>query len=276
MDQPISCQDVYHIYKHPLSILIHLKYQDKDGCSKNGSRELLFNLRLENGGEIDRLMRSSILDSRGIPIDLGEQCVSCFDSDDERIILGFRQLNLNINSQFPIVQEEREAMTYLLRSTPNLMSQDNHEIFDILDNPTLGNQSINSVCGHVIGIYSHIYFPLKFTSSNHSQLLSLLTQFQHLRSLRFGIFGNWEHQEQFYEELGDQLGSKLVHLGIRSTFRTNTLELLSNQMFKFSTLKKLKLDINSRDFNPSFGISSHLIIYLLITCRWYFHVNSIG
>ena len=116
MDQPISCQDVYHIYKHPLSILIHLKYQDKDGCSKNGSRELLFNLRLENGGEIDRLMRSSILDSRGIPIDLGEQCVSCFDSDDERIILRFKHLKLNIKSQIPIVQEEREAITYLLLS----------------------------------------------------------------------------------------------------------------------------------------------------------------
>jgi len=44
MDQPISCQDICHIYKHPLSILIHLKFQDKDGCSRNGSRELLFEI----------------------------------------------------------------------------------------------------------------------------------------------------------------------------------------------------------------------------------------
>ena len=75
MDQPISCQDINHIYKHPLSILIHLKYQDKDGCSKNGSRELLFNLKVENGRDIarwdiDRLLNSSIFDLRGIPIDL--------------------------------------------------------------------------------------------------------------------------------------------------------------------------------------------------------------
>ena len=49
MDQPISCDYVHFIYKHPLSILIHLKYQDKDGCSKNGSREFLFELTLHPG-----------------------------------------------------------------------------------------------------------------------------------------------------------------------------------------------------------------------------------
>jgi len=49
MDQPISCQDIYCIYKHPLSILIHLKFQDKDGCSKNGSRELMFELEVRPG-----------------------------------------------------------------------------------------------------------------------------------------------------------------------------------------------------------------------------------
>jgi len=42
MDQSISCQEISHIYKHPLSILIHLKYQDKDGVSRNGSREFLY------------------------------------------------------------------------------------------------------------------------------------------------------------------------------------------------------------------------------------------
>ena len=42
MDQSISCQDINYIYKHPLSILIHLKFQDKDGCSKNGSREFFY------------------------------------------------------------------------------------------------------------------------------------------------------------------------------------------------------------------------------------------
>ena len=260
MEQLISCQDIHYIYKHPLSILIHQKFQDKDGCSKNGSRELLSNLKLENGGNIESLLNSSILDSRGIPIYLGNNSLSCVDSDDERIILGFKQLNLKIKSQFPIVQEEREAMTYLLNKIPGLRG--NNEISDILDNPTSGSHKINSVCGHVIGIYSisHIVF---FKSSNHSQLLSSLTQFQHLRSLRFRISENWEHQELFYEELGDQLGSRLVHLGISAFKDIQALEFLSNQMFKFSSLKKLKLVINSRDFNPSFR---NLIIfdYLLI------------
>jgi len=156
--------------------------------------------------------------------------------DDERIILGFKQLNLNIKSQIPIVQEEREAMTNLLKTIPGLSSQDNHKISDILDNPTLGRNKINSVCGHVIGIYSYC-FPIKFTSSNHSQLFSSLSQFQHLRSSSFGILEEWENQGQFYEELGDQLGSRLVHLGIGASNDIQTLELLSNQMFKFSTLR---------------------------------------
>jgi len=69
--------------------------------------------------------------------------------------------------------------------------------------------------------------------------------------LSFGISDNWKHQEQFYEELGDQLGSKLVHLEIIASRYIQTLEFLSDQMFKFSALKKLKLVINSPDFNPS-------------------------
>jgi len=251
MDLPISCQDINHIYKHPLSILIHLKFQDKDGCSKNGSRELLINLKLEDGGNIDILLKSSIMDLRGVPIDLGSNNLSCDKMEDERIIMGFKQLILKIKSQFPIVQEEREAMTYLLSEISTMSSHDNEKISDILDNPTLGNLPINYVCGHVIGVYYLYYLPLRFTSSNHSQLLSSLSQIQHLRSLSFRISDNWEHQGQFYEELGDQLGSKLVHLEIRISFRIKGLDLLSNQMFKFSTLKKLKLDINSMDFNPS-------------------------
>ena len=141
------------------------------------------------------------------------------------------------------------------------MYQDDHEICDILENPSLGSHDINSVSGHVIGVYSPHYFPIKFTSSNHSQLLSSLTQLQHLRSLRFEISGNWKHQEQFYEELGDQLGSKLVHLEIRCSSNVEILDFLSDQIFKFSTLKKLTLIINSMDFDPSFGYLIILVVY---------------
>ena len=259
MDQPISCQDICHIYKHPLSILIHLKYQDKDGCSKNGSRELLFNLRLKKRDGFDRFLRYYTLDTRGVPLELEYDHLPGDKNNEERIILGFKQLKINIKSQFPIVQEEREAMTYLLKKLPG--ARDLHEIDDILDNPTLGGHSINSVCGHVIGIYNSSNCQIDLTVSNHSQVFSSLTQLQHLRSLSFMISENWRHQDQFYEELGDQLGSKLVHLGIRATDWARSLELLSNQMFKFSFLKKLKLGIYSKAFNPSFVLfNSYLIL----------------
>jgi len=93
------------------------------------------------------------MDSRGVPIDLENYLLSCFESDDEAVILGFKQLNLNIKSQFSIVQEEREAMTYLLTVFPDVEGKDNGKISNILDNPTLGRNMINSVCGHVIGVY---------------------------------------------------------------------------------------------------------------------------
>jgi len=256
MDQPISCKEIYHIYKHPLSILIHLKFQDKDGCSRNGSRELLFNLKLEDGGEIDRLLNSALMDSREVPIELRYSSLSCVKSDDERIILEFKQLNLNIQSQFPIVQKEREAVTYIVDTILDAITQD-IKILNLLPSSAMGGHKLSSVCGHVIGIYTthYMYLPLRFTSSNHSQLFLSLTQLQYLRSLKFDIFENWEDQEQFYEEFGDQLGSKLVHLGISANDRIITLDILSNQMFKFSSLKVLKLDINSRDFNPSLELS---------------------
>ena len=251
MDQPISCKDIHHIYKHPLSILIHLKYQDKDGCSKNGSREFLFSITLD-GSNIEGLLRCSILDSRRVPIDISFYTLSCYEMDDERIILGFKQLNLNIQSQIPIVQEEREAVTYLLSEGSTMSSQYNEKISNILDNPSLGSRYISSVCGHAIGVQTLLQDPINFKPSNHSKLLSSLTQLQHLRSLKFDLEENWENQEQFYEELGDQLGSKLFHLDLQSScFKIHTLEFLSNQMFKFSILKTLRLSTNIKRFNTS-------------------------
>jgi len=61
MDQLISCQDIYHIYKHLLSIIIHLKFQDKDGCSRKGSREFLVKF------QIVRKRYRCDMDHRGVP-----------------------------------------------------------------------------------------------------------------------------------------------------------------------------------------------------------------
>jgi len=77
--------------------------------------------------------------------------------------------------------------------------------------------------------------------------------------------------------MGDQLGSKLVHLGIRAGSYNDiqSLDFLSNQMFKFSSLKKLTLRIESKDFDPSLW-KIDLICLLFNLIRWSFHANSIG
>jgi len=53
-------------------------------------------------------------------------------------------------------------------------------------------------------------------------------------------------------------------LEIRAYDDIQTLKFLSNQMFKFSTLKTLRLDINSMDFNLSLKIESILLLLILL------------
>jgi len=66
----ISPQDISHVLKHPLSILIHLQYQDAIGCSINGWREFLYSVGIvDSDQKLWSFVHSYFFqDERGCPI----------------------------------------------------------------------------------------------------------------------------------------------------------------------------------------------------------------
>jgi len=126
MDQPISCQEINHIYKHPLSILIHQKFQDKDGCSRNGSREFLFEVGLvtkEEDSDPLFISRWSVsLDYRGVCYFI----FSRYDSGPEKVN-DFMKMALNWKTcyirnspiQLSLSESERETIN-LIEKISNL------------------------------------------------------------------------------------------------------------------------------------------------------------
>jgi len=245
MDLPISCQDIYCIYKHPLSILIHLKYQDKDGCSKNGSKNFLSDIRC----------LFKISDSRGVPLVIDPLLPSRLYPKEEEI-LNFKQLSCSVGSSVPIVQEEREAMRQLfyvneLHPRSEYKSKLLHDWWferKIIEFPTL-----LSACGHMIGKLRFIpkmKFLIKFNAKNVLINLSALEQLPHFRILSCDIEKLPQDNSYFEDNFGRVLGSKLVHLSIVA-YEDPTISQLENCMYQFTKLKLLNLRIVRSNFDSS-------------------------
>jgi len=250
MDQPISCQDIYHIYKHPLSILIHQKFQDKDGCSKNGSREFLFLIGILKKEDTTSIKTS--LDSRGVPLFVPRSFSKEIEVEDEEKIMSFKNFLCFSNSQIPIVEEEVHPLSHLFVDTLKLPPQ---KVDLLLTNP--GNYTLSSsLCGHVVGVGID---PIHFNSSNFSSILHDLSSLPHLKQL----YCELQHKlstKEFFDEFGEVLGSKLIYLHL-SVFKSKFEENESSSYFSsFTQLRSLTLDIFSRSFNPSFNLISFVII----------------
>jgi len=137
MDLPISCQDIHYIYKHPLSILIHQKFQDKDGCSRNGSKELLDKINEIIGDNKGYFPHKSYkrIDHRGV-------CTAFYIHMDGMNELGevIRQKMLNwkccqfsfrSTPSIPIVQQDAE----ILRLASDHIKLYNSDIDEFIYNP---------------------------------------------------------------------------------------------------------------------------------------------
>jgi len=175
MDQPISCQGIHYIYKHPLSILIHLKFQDKDGCSKNGSSEFFKVVyKMIPQANLCKILSSHILDSRGVLLSVtSSKCVDGLSTEIEEKILRFSQLNINVRCKTRIVDEEMEALKFLLSSSSYFNYNDgSQDISDFMEDPSKvkGVPGVFCVNGAVIGFQPHFYQKiLSFQFHNHDQ-----------------------------------------------------------------------------------------------------------
>jgi len=237
MDLPISCQAVHYIYKHPLSILIHQKFQDKDGCSKNGSREVLIEI-----GE-----RSGTRDSRGVLVFLFSYNPSRFSLESEEAFFHFKTLSCNINSSIPIVQEEREPMKQLYMTNESRLILKMGRIDIWYENPAV-LWYISSACGHVIGYRPHLIEDyIKFNSENTLTNLSSLEQLPHFRMLKCTINELSQDNLDFEENFGRILGSKLIHLSIYAR-ETPTLSQLEHCLDQFTKLNVVEFELRTFSF----------------------------
>jgi len=87
-----SSLDLHHVINHPLSRLILGQFQDKDGCSRNGCCELLFDLGVVSCKEDYRAYLSSFINmNRGVPRRISKRIVLVGEEGD----LGERILNFS-------------------------------------------------------------------------------------------------------------------------------------------------------------------------------------
>jgi len=65
----ITTQLLYNAIRHPLSIIIHIQYQDRGGCSRNGSREFLVLQLFDRVDSLRYHLEKAMLfcDYRGVP-----------------------------------------------------------------------------------------------------------------------------------------------------------------------------------------------------------------
>jgi len=266
---------IYCVYKHPLSILIHLKYQDKDGCLKNGSKELLLKIKM-----LDRNMFNQI-DSvkylvymKRLPLDLADFEISNCSFFVEKQILNCSILKCEFHSSVPIDQEEKSLVKKLQKLCCLGSGKDGKLIERWAEDPRYDVMSdIASAGGHVIGM-SQIEFyhdfgrydPYKYT-----KIISTLSQFPNLRSLKCKITNFGRDNLDFQETFGVELGSKIVHLNIEIGGCIQ-LDQLQNSLPHFTRLKSLILKShNSLQFDASlfflFNLNNYCDVFIsLIGC----------
>ena len=104
--KPFNCQSLHHLITHRLSRIETCDYQDKRGCSLNGSNEFL----KETGYLHYNGIHSIIFDSRGVVVSLENG--NNFDQSQEldETMLNFKQFIGKVRSTISIVEEERETL----------------------------------------------------------------------------------------------------------------------------------------------------------------------
>jgi len=111
--------DLYHCISHRLSFLILRQYLDKDGCSRNGSREFLFKIQIcsstntfEHGVSVGFIN----LDWRGVPYHISYQ--NWLEEDLPEDVLRWKSCSFffreNASRGRELVEEEREGLNNIL------------------------------------------------------------------------------------------------------------------------------------------------------------------
>jgi len=202
--------DLRHVIIHPLSILIHLQFQDKDGCSRNGSREFLFDSHIvENERELQKglINQLIIVDYRGVPFYLDTiELKSSPIFDDERG-LNFRCV---IFARSKLNQEENQTMIQL-KEHKRLHPPGSIDPWDL--NKNSGDwKGVHSINGFVNSIY-----PFSSGFEFCEDFCSTLSNLPHLKSFQPIL--------RFHDELE-------IGVFLQSPFLTQLVELFLSTHFR--------------------------------------------
>jgi len=264
MNQPISCQDICHIYKHPLSILIHLKFQDKDGCSRNGSREFLLEITDSNNPSF-RLLDGFDKDFRGVVysyhggrssfegFDNFPRCMAhpilCWKSfcyrKNEHCYLDDKNLSTSNQIQELIWEEMVESEKHYYRRGPDSLQDD--MLWSVLYGEVTSLSTINC--------------PFTLTSL----IVEQVAQFPFIKKIFFELSG-------FASDLDLRPFSKLVSLRLALNFHIDAEDIFSKNLIHLSNLRNLQVEALQEGYRfpivLSFNKISTRLSLLFILGEW--------
>jgi len=248
--EAFNCLFLHHLITHRLSRIETCDYQDKEGCSLNGSNEFLKEIGILRCYSLDYF----IFDSRGVIFDIEYGETSHHSQEFDKTMLNFKQFVGIVRSTISIVEEERKHFKAVLKFLDPSFT--NSTFQQLVKSPTqffTDNHPWISTCfGHVIRFNNS---SARFEPGiNFKQIFSSYEQLPYLKSLNCLITHFELDSDNFLEEFGDVFGSKLVRLKITiydCEFSSNQIEDCFSQ---FINLRSLVLCMNIL-FNPSFCIN---------------------
>jgi len=150
MEKLIQILDLYHTIHHPLSWYIVRKFEDRNGCSKNGGRGFLFEAEIINNRRAHFFaIHGSLIrvDYRGVPYIIYLK----FDFDKfQDVILRWRTCTFQecMSEDTPLIEEEEACVQTLIDQRA---SSDRILSLHMLE-PIVKWDGFKSLGGHVLGI----------------------------------------------------------------------------------------------------------------------------
>jgi len=112
--------DIHHVIRHPLSRIETNNFQDKSGCSINGFRSFLFEEGIVRDlDDMEKIIRRTIQDYRGYPIEVGIDDFSNYPLSDE--ILRMK----NVRFYF---EDESKSIHKLVSPEPHFVEEERNLI----------------------------------------------------------------------------------------------------------------------------------------------------
>ena len=213
---------------HPLSILILMKYGDKNGCSRNGSNEFLFEFGIglhvvESKEDFENIkFYHPKLDYRDVLYSISSPESDINTPPPPEIILNWKTCYFNFvsKSSQPINDEEGEIVRSL-----DVISRSEYNPYNIKY-----WKSINGFNGHVVSLSPS---PIDLSSSSLTHFINQISSLPQLRSLKLKLRCSESFEENLIINFGglSQLNVLNLNFLYYSPFDVNIIQSISQLQY---------------------------------------------